>query len=106
MKRFGDLQQIGIFRLCQAAALDLAIEYLPTELDRGAVLFNAKALANLVTRPAGPDVRQPIPARFRRRRCDDLHRLRILELAREARNAAVDSRTLAMQAHFGMHGKR
>src|SRR6266576_1857753 len=105
MQRLGHLQKIGIFRLNQSPPLDFTIEYLPAELDRCRVLFDAESLANLMTRPSGPDVGQPIPARFRRGRCDDLHCLRILELAREARDAAVDSRALAMETDLGMHRK-
>src|SRR5450759_3288195 len=106
VQHFGDLQQIGIFRPGNPPPLELALEYLSAELDRSGVLLDAEALANLVTRSSGSDVSQPIPARLRRRRCDDLHGLRVLELAREARDAAVDARSLAMEADFGMHGER
>src|SRR5450759_1213757 len=106
VQHFGDLQQLGIFRPGNPPPLQLAIEDLAPELDRGRMLLDAEALANLVTRSSGSDVSQPVPARLRRRRCDDLHGLRVLELPREARDAAVNARSLAMEADFGMHGER
>ena len=78
VQNFCDLQQVGIFRLGEAPPLELAVEDLATELDRSRVLLDAQPLANLVARPSSSDVRQPIPARLCRWRCDDLNRLRIL----------------------------
>ena len=62
-----DLHELAVFRFGQPPTLDLAIQYLTTQFDRGRMLFNAEPLANLVTRPPGSDVRQPVPARLCRR---------------------------------------
>src|SRR3954468_22113065 len=101
----GYLEQIGVFRLGQPAALDLPIENLAAQLDRGCMLLDAEALTDLVPCAAGPNMSEPVAAGFRRRRGDDLDRLGILELARQAGDASVDARALAMQTNFSVNGE-
>src|SRR5215210_1730047 len=105
MKALRHPQQVCIFGLGEAAPLDLTIEYFAAELDRGRVLFDAEPLPDFVAGSSRSNVRQPIPARLRGRRSDDLDRLRILQLARQARDASVDAGALAMQSDFRMHGE-
>src|SRR4051812_42096351 len=88
--------QIAVFRFSEATALDLTIQNLAAELDRSVLLLDAEALPDLVPRASRPNVRQPIPTRLRRRRRYDLDRLGVLQLARETRNASIDSRALTV----------
>src|SRR5687768_9201117 len=106
VERLRDLQQIGIFRLRKAAALDLPIEYLTAELEGCGVLVDTEPLADFVARPPSPDVGEPIPARLGRGRGDDLDRFRILEFPRQAGDPPVDARTLTVQPNFRVNGER
>ena len=63
-------------------------------------------LADLVPRPTGPHVRQPIATRLRVRIGENLHRLRVLELTRQRGDAAVDFRAGAVCTNLGVHRKR
>jgi hypothetical protein len=51
-------------------------------------------------------VREPVAARLRHRRREDLDRLRVLELPRERRDAPVDLRPRAVQPHLRVHRER
>ena len=98
MKGPGDLHEIAVIRLGESTTLDLTIQNLATQLDRCRVLLDAESLPDLVTSATGADVRQPVATRLRRWRRDDLHRLRVFELAGQTGDAPVDARTLTMEA--------
>src|SRR5947209_12692497 len=83
--------------LRQTPALQLTVENVLAQLRRRELGLLAHHLADLVTRAAGPNMREPIARWFRRRRRDDLDRLRVPERARERRDAPVHLRTGAMQ---------
>src|SRR5689334_10999651 len=70
------------------------------------MLLDAEPLADLVTGSSRAHVRQPISTRLRRRRCDDLHCLGVLELARQARDPTIDARTLTVETDLGVNRKR
>ena len=71
--------ELVVVGLRELAALDLAIENLLPELLGRRLRFALEHLANLVTRAARADVREPIARRLGGRRRDDLDRLRIAQ---------------------------
>src|SRR4051812_17387439 len=65
----------------------------------------AQPLADLVSRTAGADVREPIATRLRRGRRDDLDSLRVPQGSRQWSDAAVDLGARAMQPYLGVDGE-
>src|SRR5690349_7410903 len=106
MERARHFEELRIFGLREPTPLDLALENLAPQFDRGVVLLDAQPLTDLVTRAPRAHMRQPVTTRLRRRRRDDLDRLGILELARQTGDSSVDARTLTVEPDFGVNGER
>src|SRR5690606_2265874 len=81
----------------------LAVEHLATQARGGALLLLPDPLADLVARPAGAHVREPVAAGSRAGGRDDLHRIGVAQLPRERRDPPVHPRALAVDADLGVY---
>src|SRR5690606_28357819 len=102
----GRLLHLLLGRLRLPRLAQLALEQLLPELDRGRGLFALDPVADLLARAGSLDEREPVTRRPLLRVRRDLHRVAVLQLARQRRDAAVDLRAGAVRAHLGVHRER
>src|SRR5262245_41290369 len=94
LRRIGEAQlsrrfvELIVVRFRETTPLELPVEHFLTELFGRRLRFTFENLANLVARTARADVCEPVARRLRRRRRDDLDRLRVAQRTREGRDAA------------------
>src|SRR5207244_10673118 len=81
-------------------------EHLLAELQALLVLLAADPLPDLVARPGGLHVGQPVAGRLGLRTSHHLHRVAVFQRAVQRRDAAVDAGALTVLADFRMHRKR
>src|SRR5947207_12701734 len=104
MKRARNFEQCFVVGFVETATANLALENVAPQLRRSLLLLDTKTLPDLVPSSAGANVVEPVARRLGRRRCDDLHRLGILQLARQRGDASVDPCPRRVESDLGVHG--
>src|SRR6267142_1375726 len=87
----GGLRQLLGSRRIEAPAPDLATEDFPAERHTALLLFLLDPLADLLPRPPGLHVRQPIPRRLGLRGGQNFDRVAVAQRPMQRRDAAVDA---------------